>query len=117
MNQGTEVMLSLAITVLLGVGVASEHDSTQGSIKCNFAVAVIAKAKSPAPPADTKKATSIGKGNVKVNTANSSEDTDSSWDEQAGVVWDDEDKMRVDCLTEPRLRPSRGACGTLERND
>ena len=104
MKLQTRVATVLAIAALLGAGRTFAQNTTQSPVKCNPPASVIAKAKSPAPPADAKKATSVGKGNVKVNTANTAEDTDSFWVEaldidgdgnveKADVLWDDEDKV------------------------
>ncbi len=66
--------------------------------------ALMAKANAPKPAANATKQTSIGKGKLKVNTANSPSDDDSFWAEQVDVdgngdvedvnlIWDDEDKV------------------------
>src|SRR5262245_47849468 len=103
MKRELKIVLAVAITALLSAGYVSAQTSTQGPIKCNPPAAVLAKAKAPTAPADAKKATAIGKGNVKVNTANGADDTDSIWVEEldidgdgnvekSDVLWDDEDK-------------------------
>jgi hypothetical protein len=104
MNREIKVVTAVAIAALLGPALVSAQDSTQGPIKCNPPASVVAKAKSPKPPADAKKATSVGKGKVKVNTSNAADDTDAFWVEaldidgdgnveQTDVLWDDEDKV------------------------
>jgi hypothetical protein len=104
MNPETKIVMAVAMAALLGAGPASAQDSKQGPIKCNPPASVVAKAKSPAAPADAKKAASVGKNKVKVNTGNTAEDTDSFWVEEldidgdgnvekADVLWDDEDKV------------------------
>lgn len=65
---------------------------------------VIAKGRVPKPPANAKKATSIGKGKLAANTGNGSGDTDSFWVEELDIdgdgkveqtylLYDDEDKV------------------------
>src|SRR5258708_6747199 len=96
--------MAATLAALLGAGQALAQTSTQSPVKVKPPASVVAKAKSPAPPDSAKKATSIGKGKAKMNTANSADDTDSFWVEdldidgdgkaqQTDVLWDDEDKV------------------------
>ena len=104
MKLETQILVAVSVGALLWANGASAQATQQGPVKVNPPASVIDKAKSPAPPADAKKAKSIGEKKVKVNTANSADDTDSMWVEQldidgdgsveqANLLWDDEDKV------------------------
>ena len=104
MKREIQLLIAISVGALLWANDASAQATTQGPVKVNPPTSVIDKAKSPAPAADAKKAKSIGKKKVKVNTANSADDTDSMWVEQldidgdgnaeeASLLWDDEDKV------------------------
>jgi hypothetical protein len=64
--------------------------------------AVVAKAKTPTPPATATKKTTIGKNGARINTADKPQDDDMFWEEsidvngdgtvdEADMLWDDED--------------------------
>jgi hypothetical protein len=104
MKREIQILIAISAGALLCANAASAQGTQQGPVKVNPPSSVTDKAKSPAPPADAKKAKSIGKNKVKVNTANSADDTDSMWVEkldidgdgsveQANLLWDDEDKV------------------------
>jgi hypothetical protein len=104
MKRELQILIAISVGAFLCANGASAQGTQQGPVKVNPPSSVIDKAKSPAPPADAKKATSIGKKKVKINTANSADDTDSIWVEHldidgdgnaeaASLLWDDEDKV------------------------
>jgi hypothetical protein len=104
MKTEIKVLMAVALAALLGAAQAFAQTSTQGPLKVKPPASVVAKAKSPAPPDSAKKATSVGKGKTKTNTANNADDTDSFWVEEldidgdgnverSDVLWDDEDKV------------------------
>jgi hypothetical protein len=102
------------VQAFIGVSLACTVGACQSNSKPSESAAAVpaakvnpsalqAQAKLP-PPASATQRSSIGKGSVMVNTANSSGDTDSFWIaqididgdgtlEQTELLWDDEDKV------------------------
>lgn len=97
-------MLMASAAALHAQQAAGSGGTTTSPVKVKVSPALIAKANSATPPANATKQTSIGKGKLKVSTANSANDDDSFWLEQidvdgngdvddANLIWDDEDKV------------------------
>ena len=104
MRQKLTVLFIIVTVATLSAALIWAQGTATGPVKVQVPAPVMAKATMPAPPANAKQATSVGKGKVKANTANSAGDTDSFWIEQIDIdgdgnvdqtdeVWDDEDKI------------------------
>ncbi|MGH7380800.1 MAG: hypothetical protein ACREKR_01025 [Candidatus Methylomirabilales bacterium] len=98
---GTVLFLLVAA---LGAALIYAQTAPQSPVKVQPPASVQGKADAPAPPAQAKKGTAVGKGNVAVTTANSAGDQDSFWVEEididgdgnverTDILWDDEDKV------------------------
>lgn len=92
-----------AAATLAGCKSSGSSESAKEGPKVNPAQ-VQALAKSPSPPANATKQSSIGKGTTAIQTANSAGDNDTSWvatldvdgdgvAEETTLLWDDEDRI------------------------
>jgi hypothetical protein len=97
---GSGILVAFGLVVAITTSVLAQS-TTHGMGPAIDPAAVQKKAGTP-PPANAKKANSIGKSAVKLSTANSSGDDDSFWIDaididgdgdvdDANLVWDDED--------------------------
>jgi hypothetical protein len=101
-------LIVLGLTLVFGLGAACAQEkggTSQNMVGADVQLtAVIAKAKTPSPPATASKKATAGKGKTTVNTANSQGDDDSFWVESIDVdgdgtaeetdfLYDDEDKV------------------------
>jgi len=114
------VFTAACVTLALAQG----HGNGNGSSGIGLSVkpeAVQKRATLP-PPLNARQARTIGKGSLKVSTANSPGDTDSFWTEQidvdgngnvdeASLIWDDEDKVLY-TYTEGTFTCKNGATDT-----
>lgn len=94
------IVLLSGLTLVVGLGSAyAQEMGVDVQVK-----AAIAKAKDPSPPATAGKKTTLGKGKVTVNTANTQGEDDSFWVEsididgdgmveETDILYDDEDKV------------------------
>jgi hypothetical protein len=101
-------VIVLGLTLMFGLGAACAQEkggTSQNTVGADVQLtAVIAKAKTPSPPANASKKATAGKGKTTVNTANSQGDDDAFWVESIDVdgdgtaeetdfLYDDEDKV------------------------
>jgi len=103
----TNEKLKMVLTLIVIAGMAAALPQTlfaQSAVDIQPPAALVEMAKAPAPSASAGKGTDIGKGDVKLNTSDAADDTDSIWAEeldidgdgdveQTDLLWDDEDKI------------------------
>ncbi len=94
----------LTLTVVAGLATFPHSLFAQSAVDIQPPAMIIEMANAPLPPASAGKGTDIGKGDVKLNTSDAADDTDTIWAEeldidgdgdveQTDLLWDDEDKI------------------------